>query len=73
MRWVGRLSYSLYLWQQIWLLAPEGFVSTFGRLHGVVAVAGLFLCAYVSYTIVERPLIKLGHRLVAPAGVRTLA
>jgi peptidoglycan/LPS O-acetylase OafA/YrhL len=64
MRWVGRVSYSLYLWQQIWLLAPEGFVNTFGRLHGVVALTGTFLCAYASYRYVERPLIKLGHRVV---------
>jgi peptidoglycan/LPS O-acetylase OafA/YrhL len=66
MRWVGRLSYSLYLWQQIWLLTPGASASTFGRLHGVVAIAGSFLCAYASYNIVERPLIKLGHRLTAP-------
>lgn len=65
MRWVGRLSYSLYLWQQFFLV-PGGkhFLSKLQwfplNLALLLAMAGL------SYRFVERPLIRLGHRLAPP-------
>ena len=58
LRWVGRLSYSLYLWQQLFLG------------HGVnlwpLRLAAVFAAASASYYLVERPAMRLGHRLARP-------
>jgi len=66
LRWVGRLSYSLYLWQQlfftghffaplgIWQKSPMNWVLVFG-------------CSAASYYWIERPLMRLGHRFAPPA------
>jgi peptidoglycan/LPS O-acetylase OafA/YrhL len=48
--WTGRISYSLYLWQQPFLF-PIGD-SIFGRFP--LNLAGLFLTACLSYYVVER-------------------
>jgi peptidoglycan/LPS O-acetylase OafA/YrhL len=66
MRWIGRLSYSLYLWEFFFVYYP-GVPTTLGvwqtfPVNLIAAVA----CATASYYLVERPLIRLGHRL-APA------
>ena len=73
---VGKLSYSLYLWQQLFLLPPKLLPHPpLGLLQlwpwNVVAA---FACAAISYWAVERPMIGLGHRLTtskapAPSGV----
>jgi peptidoglycan/LPS O-acetylase OafA/YrhL len=67
MRWIGRLSYSIYLWQQLFMLDPEA------RGHSGIAViqslpwnlACTLACAVVSFYVIERPLIRWGHRLSA--------
>ena len=65
MRWVGRLSYSLYLWQQLLLL--PGAKSPWGRLqHFPLNLVLLIAIAALSYEFIERPLIRLGHRLAPP-------
>ena len=68
MRWIGRLSYSLYLWQQVFLVSaaverplPFGVIQSLPFNVGMV-----FAVAAVSYYLVERPMIKVGHRLAAP-------
>jgi len=66
MRWIGRLSYSLYLWEFFFVYYP-GVPSTLGvwqtfPVNLIAAVA----CAAASYYLVERPLVRLGHR-IAPA------
>jgi peptidoglycan/LPS O-acetylase OafA/YrhL len=56
---VGVMSYSVYLWQQLWLS------------HGVptplwmapVFVLAAFLCAEASYRFVETPMLRLRQRL----------
>jgi len=57
--WIGRMSYSLYIWQQLflppraigaWQLAPWNF-------------AAIFACAAISYYCVERPATAFGKRL----------
>jgi peptidoglycan/LPS O-acetylase OafA/YrhL len=65
MRHLGRLSYSLYLWQQLFLIAHFGAgtnrlgsLQTF-RLNWLAA----FSCALLSYYLLEQPLLRLGHRL----------
>jgi peptidoglycan/LPS O-acetylase OafA/YrhL len=56
-RIVGRLSYSLYIWQQLFLLNP--------RVSAPVGIAAAFVCAYLSYRFVEQPCIRMGQRLMA--------
>jgi peptidoglycan/LPS O-acetylase OafA/YrhL len=68
LRWIGVLSYSLYLWQELFL--PE--------LHAAMALGSfrhlqqwpwnlpaLLACACLSRYLIERPMIRLGHRLSA--------
>jgi peptidoglycan/LPS O-acetylase OafA/YrhL len=73
LRWVGRISYSLYLWQQMFFnghfypwFKPLGFLQTFPMRWLM-----LFGCAAASYYLVERPSIKLGHRLTSPVTADT--
>jgi peptidoglycan/LPS O-acetylase OafA/YrhL len=60
LQWVGRLSYSLYIWQMLFLVPGErampwvqGFPMAFLFILG---------CASASYYFVERPFILLGHQ-----------
>jgi peptidoglycan/LPS O-acetylase OafA/YrhL len=65
MKWVGRLSYSLYLWQQLFLV--PGATYPFSLLQRFPLNLGMvFLMAALSYELVERPMIRLGHRLAPP-------
>ncbi|MEO7039738.1 MAG: acyltransferase [Gemmatimonadaceae bacterium] len=66
MRWIGRLSYSLYLWEFFFVYYP-GVPTTLGvwQTFPVNLVAAV-VCATGSYYLVERPLVRIGHRL-APA------
>lgn len=63
LRWIGRLSYSLYIWQQLFLgfavvYRPFGLFSMFPiNFVSLVAVA----CA--SYYLMERPMMRWGHNL----------
>ena len=59
LRWTGRISYSLYLWQQ--LILSRLAVAVLWRL---IACTG---CAAASFYFVERPFVRLGHRLAPPA------
>ena len=54
--WLGRISYSLYLWQELFCSNPT--------LHGgyVLAVPAI-ACACVSYYIVEQPMLRLRDAL----------
>jgi len=71
LRYVGRISYSLYLWQQLFFV--ERFAK--GRLPlGVLESTPLryvatAACALLSYYLLERPMIKLGHRIAGPRRV----
>lgn len=61
LRWFGRLSYSLYIWQELFLVHE-------GRPLGLLQqypfnLAAAMLCAVSSYYFVERPLIRMGHRV----------
>ncbi len=63
-RYIGRLSYSLYLWQQLFLVWADdralglGLLQTFP--HNLVAA---FACATLSLYLIETPLIAIGHRI----------
>ena len=57
--WIGVLSYSLYLWQQIFCLqSPLPIVGRFP-----LNVVASFAAAALSYYFVERPALRLRDRL----------
>lgn len=62
MRWMGRLSYSLYLWELFFVF--RGVPRTLGAAQSFpLNVLLTFACATASYYLVERPLIRFGHHL----------
>ena len=66
LKWVGRLSYSLYIWQQLFLVVnsrPLGLLQAFP-----MDLLCPIVCASVSYYLLEKPMIKLGHRLAGSPG-----
>jgi peptidoglycan/LPS O-acetylase OafA/YrhL len=72
LRWVGRLSYSLYLWHALFFfrLSPKVVVT----LPALAALSGRpakyfasFAMAAISYYFVEKPFLRIGHRLAPPA------
>jgi peptidoglycan/LPS O-acetylase OafA/YrhL len=52
---IGVISYSLYLWQQLFL-SPTGWLAT---AHVIGPLLGAFAAATLSYFCVERPLLRL--------------
>jgi peptidoglycan/LPS O-acetylase OafA/YrhL len=70
MRFVGRISFSLYLWQQPFFqghLGTSASRSFFSELPWAARVLITLACAYASYRFVERPMIRMGHKLSPPA------
>jgi len=65
LKWTGRLSYSIYLWQQLFSVPALGLTPLFFQKLPL-NLALLFLVAWISYEFIERPFIRLGHRLAPP-------
>jgi peptidoglycan/LPS O-acetylase OafA/YrhL len=63
--WLGRMSYSVYLWQQLFFLHHTGApVPLLKPLQeGPWNVLGLLACATASHYLLERPLTRLGRAL----------
>lgn len=62
--WIGTISYSLYVWQQLFLTRPEALSSAVGALGFFpLNVMCVLLAAAGSYYGIERPCIKLGKKL----------
>ncbi|HZU44305.1 MAG TPA: acyltransferase [Terriglobales bacterium] len=53
--WVGQISYSLYLWQEL-------FCSNAGLHAGYILVVPAILCACLSYYAVEQPMLRMRER-----------
>jgi peptidoglycan/LPS O-acetylase OafA/YrhL len=67
---IGKLSFGLYLWQQMFCREPH----TFGFLNNWMILAVTFTCAFLSYTLLEKPALRLRNRILAsPAGRRRLS
>lgn len=62
-RWFGRLSYSMYLWQMLFLPAYGIPVSLGWAQTFPVNLVLVLACSCVSYYLVERPSRRLGWRL----------
>ncbi len=65
--WIGWISYSLYLWQQLFfgvnfVGSPPGLALL--RTSPINLVA-LLVCASFSYYAIEKPFIRLGHKLAS--------
>jgi peptidoglycan/LPS O-acetylase OafA/YrhL len=63
-RWVGGLSYGLYLWQHLFLngsqeISPEWFSLL---QSAYLSIPLTFVCAFLSYHLLELPLIKVGRK-----------
>ena len=69
LRWIGRLSYSIYLWQQLFFLDSRETrdYPTIWVQHLPFNFFAVFAMALLSYYVVERPMIRFGHRLATPA------
>ena len=63
MRWLGRLSYSLYLWQQLFCWSQLSGPNATGSWPLLVAAS--FACASFSYYFVEQPALALREQLEA--------
>jgi peptidoglycan/LPS O-acetylase OafA/YrhL len=60
--WIGRLSYSIYLWQQLFLHSSgAGFHARLMWLP--IKVTGILAIASLSYYFVERPMMALGRSI----------
>jgi peptidoglycan/LPS O-acetylase OafA/YrhL len=66
MRWIGRLSYSLYLWEFFFVYYHDVPITLGVWQSFPVNLIAAAVCAAASYYLVERPLVRIGHRL-APA------
>jgi peptidoglycan/LPS O-acetylase OafA/YrhL len=65
LKWIGRLSYSLYLWQQLFSVPSAGSPLSILQ-RPPLSTAIIFLCAWLSYRFIERPFIRWGHHLAPP-------
>jgi len=62
-RWLGAISYSLYLWQQLFLVWDAARAPLLKPLQNFpLGLVAALACAWASFTFVERPLIALGRR-----------
>jgi peptidoglycan/LPS O-acetylase OafA/YrhL len=65
LRYFGAISYSLYLWQQLFLVTR---VPSWGRLRDLpMSVIVPILIAATSYQIIEKPILRLKNRLAPQA------
>jgi peptidoglycan/LPS O-acetylase OafA/YrhL len=60
LRWFGRLSYSHYVWQQ--LFSVRGISPWYS-----VQTATLLVVAGISFHCIERPMMRLGYKLTPPS------
>lgn len=72
-RFLGTMSYSLYVWQQLFLVWPEGGMPLYWANAFPLNFVLTFAAAFLSYVLIEKPMIRLGHRLQAVRSERSTA
>ncbi len=66
LRFVGKISFSLYLWQQLFISRLYRFQHPLGILDTwPFDIAATFVCAVLSYYLLELPLVRIGHRFAS--------
>jgi peptidoglycan/LPS O-acetylase OafA/YrhL len=60
--WVGVISYSLYVWQQLFLLHPNGSLPLHRLSMFPLNIICVFLAASCSFYFLEQPMIAVGRR-----------
>jgi peptidoglycan/LPS O-acetylase OafA/YrhL len=66
-RYLGRISYSLYLYQQVTLYPVRRILAAYPvSIQLVAAIAVTIVVASLSYYVIERPFLQLKHRRQAP-------
>jgi len=75
LRFLGKISYSLYLWQQLFLVWDASRVQALAPVQSFpLGIACALACACASYALVERPMIAVGRNwLRSRARAATLA
>ena len=63
LQWIGLVSYSAYLWQQLFTAHPSFYGSPAIARAFHLAIPAIFLIAAASYYGIELPIIHLGRRL----------
>ncbi|HEX7894952.1 MAG TPA: hypothetical protein VF447_12225, partial [Terriglobales bacterium] len=64
--WLGRISYSLYLWQEL-------FCSNRSIHLGYSLIVPALLCATLSYYLIEQPMLRLRDRITRPKAAQPIA
>ncbi len=72
--WIGSISYSVYIWQQLFLLRANETIVPVGRLSLLpYSLFSVLAVSTLSFYCIERPCIALGKRLLAPKLVQPMA
>ena len=58
LRYLGDISYSLYLWHFVWLTLPGQLVEPLGPEWLPALLAGALVCAVLSHHLIEKPLMR---------------
>jgi peptidoglycan/LPS O-acetylase OafA/YrhL len=68
LRWIGTISFSLYLWQELFLPGPTAELAHGGfrsLQHLPWNLLAILVCASLSRYLIEIPMTRLGHRVAA--------
>ncbi len=64
LKYVGRISYSLYIWHQLFVIRHLSDIQQLGEFQRwPLCMIMTFGCAIASYHLVERPMVRLGQRM----------